>query len=200
MTTNQLQEMSDEALVAETKRVAEVERRSMAELLELLIEVERRSLCHSLGCSSLFVYCTRVLGLSEQAAYSRISAARAARRFPRCCRCWPMARSRSAVSACSRRILPRRIRTRCSRPRSGSPTREVEKIVACAIPQPDVPASVRALPTSRSRRWPARRYLLRVTIGEDTHAKLDRARALLRHVIPNGDPAAILDRAPHAAD
>jgi HNH endonuclease len=39
------------------------------------------------------------------------------------------------------------------------------------------------------------RYLLRLTIGGDTHAKLQRARDLLRHTIPSGDPAAIVDRA-----
>jgi hypothetical protein len=40
-----------------------------------------------------------------------------------------------------------------------------------------------------------RRYLLRVTIGQETHDKLDRVRALLRHSIPTGDLEAILDRA-----
>lgn len=39
------------------------------------------------------------------------------------------------------------------------------------------------------------RYLLRLTIDGATRAKLDRARDLLRHVIPNGDPAVIVDRA-----
>lgn len=40
-----------------------------------------------------------------------------------------------------------------------------------------------------------RRYLLRITIGEETQRKLERARALLRHQVPDGDPAAIIDRA-----
>lgn len=34
-----------------------------------------------------------------------------------------------------------------------------------------------------------------MTIGGDTHAKLQRARDLLRRAIPDGDPAAIIDRA-----
>jgi 5-methylcytosine-specific restriction endonuclease McrA len=41
----------------------------------------------------------------------------------------------------------------------------------------------------------ADRYLLRVTIDASTHAKLDRARDLLRHSIPNGDPSLVIDRA-----
>ena len=39
------------------------------------------------------------------------------------------------------------------------------------------------------------RYLLRVTISADTHRKLRQAQDLLRHTIPTGDHAAILDRA-----
>ena len=39
------------------------------------------------------------------------------------------------------------------------------------------------------------RYLLRLTITGSTRAKLARARELLRHVIPNGDESAIVDRA-----
>ena len=40
-----------------------------------------------------------------------------------------------------------------------------------------------------------KRYLMRITIDGNTHDKLDRARALLRHQIPDGDPAAIVDLA-----
>lgn len=39
------------------------------------------------------------------------------------------------------------------------------------------------------------RYLLKVTVPGETHAKLRRAQDLMRHTIPSGDPAAILDKA-----
>jgi 5-methylcytosine-specific restriction endonuclease McrA len=39
------------------------------------------------------------------------------------------------------------------------------------------------------------RYLLKVTVSAETHAKLQRAQDLMRHTVPNGDPAAIIDRA-----
>jgi hypothetical protein len=39
------------------------------------------------------------------------------------------------------------------------------------------------------------RYLLKVTVSAEAHAKLRRAQDLLRHVIPNGDPAAVIERA-----
>jgi hypothetical protein len=41
----------------------------------------------------------------------------------------------------------------------------------------------------------ADRYLLRVTLSAGAHAKLRRAQDLMRHKLPNGDPAAILERA-----
>jgi 5-methylcytosine-specific restriction endonuclease McrA len=39
------------------------------------------------------------------------------------------------------------------------------------------------------------RYLLRITLSAETRARIDRARDLLRHVVPSGDPALIVDRA-----
>jgi 5-methylcytosine-specific restriction endonuclease McrA len=41
----------------------------------------------------------------------------------------------------------------------------------------------------------AERYLLRVTLTASGHDKLERARALLRHQVPNGDPAVVVERA-----
>ena len=39
------------------------------------------------------------------------------------------------------------------------------------------------------------RYKVQVTISREAHDKLRRAQELLRHTIPNGDPAAIVERA-----
>jgi len=39
------------------------------------------------------------------------------------------------------------------------------------------------------------RYKIQFTVSRETHDKLRRAQDLLRHVIPNGDPAAVFDRA-----
>ena len=41
----------------------------------------------------------------------------------------------------------------------------------------------------------AERYKVQFTISRETRQKLDEAQDLLRHTIPNGDPAAIFDRA-----
>ena len=39
------------------------------------------------------------------------------------------------------------------------------------------------------------RYKVQVTISQETHDKLRRVQDLMRHVVPNGDPAVIFDRA-----
>ena len=229
-----LSEFTDDALIAETRRVVDAERRSTAELLQLLNEIERRRLHLALGYSSLFAYCTRAWALSEQAAYSRITAARASRRFPVLIgRLTTGALTLSSVGILAPHLTEENVDALLEAADRLS-TREVERLIAVLHPQPDVESSVRALPTKATTaepaaalrdapRWGAtrfpgtecradgsierhleptgagtvtpaivpiapRRYLLRITIGEDAHSTLERLRALLRHSIPNGDP------------
>lgn len=82
MTTISPATLSNSELLEATVRAAGDEQHATAHLLTLLAELDARRLYLGEGCSSLFSYCTRVLNLSEHAAYHRIEAARAARRFP----------------------------------------------------------------------------------------------------------------------
>src|SRR5919106_5422882 len=84
MTTfiHSIEALCDRDLLAHLRRAATTERRATAEVIALLMEVDARRLYLAEGCSSLFTYCTRVLHLSEHAAYGRIEAARTSRRFP----------------------------------------------------------------------------------------------------------------------
>ena len=74
--------LEDRPLLDAAKRLAADERQATATLLRALMEIDRRRLYLGEGCASMFVYCTRVLHLSEGGAYNRIEAARAARTFP----------------------------------------------------------------------------------------------------------------------
>jgi hypothetical protein len=74
--------MSDVELVARLGELLREERRVTAAVLVHLGEVEARKLHLPAACSSIHVYCTRVLGMSDDQAYKRIRAARAVRRFP----------------------------------------------------------------------------------------------------------------------
>lgn len=83
MTSNpSLQELSDQALLKTAEDLAHHERIATAELIAALGEVDERKLYLGQGCSSMSSYCTRVLHLSEHAAYDRIEAARFGREFP----------------------------------------------------------------------------------------------------------------------
>ncbi len=237
-------DLSDRDLLAEVSRLAATERGATARLVASLAEVDARRLYLSEGCSSLFTYCTQVLHLSEHAAYNRIEAARAARK-------WPVVLEMLAegsvtlttVLLVAPLLAPDNFRQVLDAARHKS-KREVEQIVAVLAPRPDVPAAIRKLPSAahsdpprqeRPEEPPAsvatgeaavmtngesarqsversgiallslrpavitplapERYKVQFTISRTTHEKLHRAQALLRHAVPNGDPAEIFDRA-----
>src|SRR5574339_257772 len=74
--------ISDRELLVHLEQAVGQERQAAAEVIALLMEVDSRKLFAQQSCSSLFTYCVQVLHFSEHAAYLRIEAARAARRFP----------------------------------------------------------------------------------------------------------------------
>lgn len=240
--------LSDSALLAETVRATVVERSATADLLALLAEVDRRKLYLGLGYSSLFVYCTQVLRLSEPAAYSRITAARLSRKFPGILpRLAAGDVALTAVTLLAAHLTEDNHEALLDAARHKS-KREIECLVAQLDPQPDVPSVIRRLPapvmtapnvaasllvadddgvaqatgtasrtsllelpqTSTPQKptpplpvptlsvvapLSAIRYLLKVTLSDEGHANLERSRALLRHAIPSGDPALVIERA-----
>ncbi|HVV87459.1 MAG TPA: hypothetical protein VHE35_30665 [Kofleriaceae bacterium] len=74
--------LRDDELVAGLADVMSACRATDARLLEYLGEVDARGLYLPAACSSMHVYCVRVLHMSEDAAFKRLTAARAARRYP----------------------------------------------------------------------------------------------------------------------
>lgn len=75
--------LSDQDLLARLHSLARIERESAAELVAHLTALELRpALYLADGYGSLFDYCVRALGLSEDAACSRIKVVRAGTRFP----------------------------------------------------------------------------------------------------------------------
>lgn len=252
-----LERLSDDELVTEVMRLAASVRQATAALIASLSEFDSRRLYLGAGCSSLFTYCTQVLALSEDAAYFRIEAARAARRFPVILgHLADGAITLTAVKLLAPHLTDDNHLELLDAAR-GRSKRQVEEMVARLQPRPDVPPVVRKLPAtrgisllkeerSRSGRatgndraaetareaaavsapvpvtslvdqpssappiarstLPAarqavvaplapQRYKVQMTVSAETHAKLRRAQDLLRHAIPDGDPAAVFDRA-----
>ena len=101
-------------------------------------------------CSSLFTYCTRVLRLSEHAAYGRIEAARAARRFPVVVeRLESGELTLSNLSLLRPHLTDENCLARLDLVRFAS-KRDVERLVAASAPQSDVAPLIRKLPNQAS--------------------------------------------------
>ena len=83
MSAYRLTHLDDATLLHDLSTLADRDRATTAELLAHIAEVDDRRLYVAAACSSMFAYCVRELGLSEDATYKRTQAARAARRFPR---------------------------------------------------------------------------------------------------------------------
>jgi hypothetical protein len=229
--------LSNADLLTEVARLAACEREATAALVAALLELDTRRLYLAEGCSSLFTYCVERLHLSEHAAYRRIEAARTARRFPLILeRLEEGALTLTAVGMIGPHLTEENHREVIEAARHRS-KRAVEELVAALRPQPDVPTSIRRLPTARVstpttappavapqgataplalrsvseseltaresmvirpavvRALAPSRYHLQMTLSAETHAKLRRAQDLLRHAVPDGDAAAVFDRA-----
>lgn len=77
-----LKNLSNEALLSQTKLCVQKEREMTLQVLHHLKEVERRRLFASLGYSSLFDYVTRELGYCAASACRRIDAMRLLKELP----------------------------------------------------------------------------------------------------------------------
>ncbi len=77
-----LSHLSDRDLLRGLTALVSRDRSNTALLLAHIAEVDARKLYLPAAYSSMFEYCVRELGLSEDAAYRRIRSARAARQFP----------------------------------------------------------------------------------------------------------------------
>src|SRR5437867_1234517 len=141
--------LSDRHLLDETKRLASRERDVTAELVAHLAEIEERGLHKAQGFDSMFKYCRAALQLSEHAAYGRIEAARAARKFPVILEMLAEGSlNLTAVGLVGRHLTRDNCRAVLAEGKGRSKC-EVEELVARLHPQPDVPSSIRKLPEAK---------------------------------------------------
>ena len=142
--------LSDGQLLVEVRRLAGQERQATAQLIAALGELDARRFYVGEGCSSLFTYCTRVLHLSEHAAYRRIEAARAARKWRAIFELLGDGSVHlTAISLLAPHLTAENHQQLLATARHKS-KRDVEEIVARLRPQPPVPSSVRKLPAPKA--------------------------------------------------
>src|SRR3954464_12025329 len=80
--TRSLAQLSDDELLANTRRLVGKSNQLLAALLVHLAEVEVRGVHRTRSCASLYTYCIYELRFSEDAAARRSAAARFAKEFP----------------------------------------------------------------------------------------------------------------------
>lgn len=216
--------LSDSGLIEALARCATCERGATADLVAHLAEMDARQLHLGAGFSSLFGYCCEMLRLSESAAYKRIEVARAVRRYPLVLDYLASGSLNLATARLLAPHLTPANHEVLLEAAAGLSKRAVEELVAMRFPRPDVVALVRKLPTrpltpvvshqldppddpeppASAASRPIRpvvtalapdRYQIRFTACEATRRKLRVAQDLLRHDVPDGDPAEIFDRA-----
>jgi hypothetical protein len=147
--------LPDGALRSRVERLAGRERRATTLLVAYLAELDARRLHLADGYPSLFAYCTQALHLSEYAAYHRIQAARAVRRFP--VLLGELARgylTLTTLSLLAPHLTTANLHALLAEAR-GASKRAVEALVARLQPRPPVPASVRRLPAPGEPAHPA---------------------------------------------
>jgi len=143
--------LSDQDLLVRLGVLAGNEREASVELLAHLATLDSRpSVYAAYGYGSLFSYCTQALRLSEDAACNRIEAARVCRRFPVILDLLASGEvTLTSVRLLGRHLTPDNHQAVLARA-SGRSRQQIETLVAELAPRPDVPSSVRKLPTFRA--------------------------------------------------
>ena len=138
--------LTDEALLARMKTLSAQSRHVTVEVVAHMVEVARRGLHRAEGPGRLFGYLTQVLRFSDAAAWNRIQAARAVRRFPHVLDLL----AEGSVNLTTIRLLGPHLTKENHRAvlaeAAGKSTTEIKKIAARLAPKPDVPAAIRKLP------------------------------------------------------
>jgi hypothetical protein len=140
--------LSDRDLLARLRLLARTEREASVELVAHLAALDTRPAVYAAQAyGSLFSYCTQALRLSEDAACNRIEAARACRRFPVILDLLASGELSLTSVRLLRRHLTQENHQAVLSKASGRSRSKIEALVAELAPQPDVPTSVRKLPT-----------------------------------------------------
>ena len=148
--TSSLQQLDKQHLLRDFSALVEKDRRDTATLLAYIAEIDRRKLYLEHACPSMFAFCTTRFHMSEAIAAKRIRAGRAAYAFP--CILDMVARGElhlSGIHQLAGHLTEENYEEVLQGARHKS-MREIEGLIAEISPKPDVPTSIRALPTRKT--------------------------------------------------
>ena len=199
-----MHEISDAQLVGDLKGLLATDSRIEARVVAHLAELDARKL-HLLAGRSLWHYCQQELGLSDNQAFYRITAARAARRFPILFDLLAQRAIHLTTVALISKYLTAENHLDIFEAVRGASKREVLKTLARRFPRADVENQIRRLPpglesyaagpTGTLEPLSETSYRLQLNVSERVREKLDLARDLMSHSNRSGDLAVIVERA-----
>jgi hypothetical protein len=209
-----LTDLSNEELLAGVQTLVHQGRVVLSRLLAYLGEVEERRLDLRSACSSLFDFCLRRLGMSDDEAYRRVAAARLVRRFPAALGMLERGEIHlTGLLMLREHLTPERgedlLRAACGKSKS-----ELQHLLAGLFPRPDVPSRIQVLsvtgsdaappgtasreplfPSSRVEPIAPARYRVEFTASAELKLKIERAANLMRHAHPSGDLSVLVEQA-----
>lgn len=191
------QKFDPQDLLKRLREACKEERRFIVSFIELLLEVDERRLDLLMGCTSMHDFCVRKLHMSGGVAYRRINAARLVGKFP-----FLLAKIASGALHLSGLVILRPYLTdeatarRLAEAASWCSESKIYELLAEQFPRDDVPERIAPFwGSSRTEPLSPSTYLVQLTITAATHEKLMQARNLLGHQFPDGNLAAVVDRA-----
>ena len=210
-----LADLSDTQLLDSLEMLCGQGRVVLARLLAHLIEVEQRRLHLESACPSMFQFCVRRLGMSEDEACRRIHAARLARRFPDLLVRIERGQLTLSTMALLHDALTESSYEELVEAAAGKTKAEVQALLAKRSPVPDAPATITTIPMQPAipalGTAPApppaaaagpqlvplseTRHKVQFTANDELRNKLERARDLMRHANADGDLSVVVERA-----
>lgn len=189
----QLELVSDGELQRELARLLAAGARTEARIVAHLAEVDARKLHLAMGASSLYDYCLKRLGLSNNEAFHRITAARLARRFSVIFEMLERREVHLTAVCLLRDYLTPDNHTELLGAVTHKTKSRIEQLLAHRFPQSAVPERLRKVqlldPLSDEQ------YHLQLTLSRRAKEKLERARDLMSHANPTAELAAVIERA-----
>jgi 5-methylcytosine-specific restriction endonuclease McrA len=149
--TRSLELVPDDELLRRLMDLLQQSRRTEADLVALIDEVDTRRLYAREASPSMFAWCTEILHLSEAEAYLRIAAARASREHPMLLTMLADGRLHlTAIAKVAPHLTPENRDDLLERATHRT-KRQIEELVAEVAPRPDAPAVMRKLPDRRAK-------------------------------------------------
>jgi hypothetical protein len=137
--SHSLSHLSDQTLLRDLAALVAQDRTTTAALLAHIAEVDARKLYLPAAYPSMYLYCVHELRLSEDAAFKRIQAARAARRFPALFEALADGRLHVSGVCLLAPYLSEATAEELLAAATHKPKSEIEQLLAERFPRPDVP-------------------------------------------------------------